>query len=110
MQQWVFLSIAIFSEVIATSCLKAAEGFSRFWPSLVVIIGYLVAFYFLSLTLRTIPVGVAYAIWSGVGVVLIALSGWLFLGQSLDTPAVIGLTLIVAGVIVINVFSRTVSH
>lgn len=110
MQQWVFLSIAIVSEVIATSCLKAADGFSRFWPSLVVIIGYLLAFYFLSLTLRTIPVGVAYAIWSGIGVVLIALSGWLFLGQSLDVPAVIGLTLIVAGVIVINVFSRAVPH
>ena len=110
MQHWILLSIAIVSEVIATSCLKASEGFTRLWPSLVVIVGYLLAFYFLSLTLKTIPVGVAYAIWSGVGVVLIALSGWLFLGQSLDIPAVIGLTLIVAGVVVINVFSRTVSH
>lgn len=110
MQHWIFLSIAIVSEVIATSCLKAAEGFTRFWPSLVVVVGYLLAFYLLSLTLKTIPVGVAYAIWSGIGIVLIALSGWLFLGQSLDTPAVIGLTLIVAGVIVINVFSRTVAH
>ena len=110
MQHWIYLAIAIISEVIATSCLKAAEGFTRFWPSLVVVVGYLLAFYLLSLTLKTIPVGVAYAIWSGVGIVLIALSGWLFLGQSLDTPAVIGLTLIVAGVIVINVFSRTVSH
>lgn len=110
MQHWIFLSIAIISEVIATSCLKAAEGFTRFWPSLVVIVGYLLAFYLLSLTLKTIPVGVAYAIWSGVGIVLIALSGWLFLGQSLDIHAVIGLTLIVAGVFVINVFSRTVSH
>lgn len=110
MQQWILLAIAIVSEVIATSCLKASEGFTRLWPSLVVIVGYLLAFYFLSLTLKTIPVGVAYAIWSGVGVVLIALSGWFFLGQSLDIPAVIGLTLIVAGVVVINVFSRTVSH
>lgn len=110
MQQWILLAIAIVSEVIATSCLKATEGFTRLWPSLVVIIGYLLAFYFLSLTLKTIPVGVAYAIWSGVGVVLIALSGWLFLGQSLDMPAVIGLSLIVAGVFVINVFSRTVAH
>lgn len=108
MQQWILLSIAIVSEVIATSCLKAAEGFTRLWPSLVVVVGYLLAFYFLSLTLKTIPVGVAYAIWSGVGVVLIALSGWLFLGQSLDIPALIGLTLIVAGVFVINVFSQTV--
>jgi small multidrug resistance pump len=110
MQHWIFLSIAIVSEVIATSCLKASEGFTRFWPSLVVVVGYLLAFYLLSLTLKTIPVGVAYAIWSGIGIVLIALSGWLFLGQSLDTPAVIGLTLIVAGVIVINVFSQTVAH
>lgn len=110
MQHWILLSIAIVSEVIATSCLKATEGFTRLWPSLVVIVGYLLAFYFLSLTLKTIPVGVAYAIWSGVGVVLIALSGWLFLGQSLDMPAVIGLSLIVAGVFVINVFSRTVAH
>lgn len=75
-----------------------------------VVVGYLLAFYFLSLTLKTIPVGVAYAIWSGIGVLLIALSGWLFLGQSLDIPAVIGLSLIVAGVVIINVFSRTVSH
>lgn len=110
MQHWILLSMAIVSEVIATSCLKATEGFTRLWPSLVVIVGYLLAFYFLSLTLKTIPVGVAYAIWSGVGVVLIALSGWIFLGQSLDTPAVIGLSLIVAGVLVINVFSRTVAH
>lgn len=110
MQHWIFLAVAIISEVIATSFLKSAEGFTRFWPSLMVVVGYLLAFYLLSLTLKTIPVGVAYAIWSGVGIVLIALSGWLFLGQSLDTPAVIGLTLIVAGVIVINVFSRTVSH
>lgn len=110
MQHWIYLAIAIISEVIATSFLKSAEGFTRFWPSLMVVVGYLLAFYLLSLTLKTIPVGVAYAIWSGIGIVLIALSGWLFLGQSLDTPAVIGLALIVAGVIVINVFSRTVSH
>ncbi|MDO8895875.1 SMR family transporter [Nitrosomonas sp.] len=110
MQQWIFLAVAIISEVIATSFLKSAEGFTRFWPSVVVVAGYLLAFYLLSLTLKTIPVGVAYAIWSGVGIVLIALSGWLFLGQSLDMPALIGLSLIVAGVAVINVFSRTVAH
>ncbi|MBS0423595.1 MAG: QacE family quaternary ammonium compound efflux SMR transporter [Proteobacteria bacterium] len=110
MQQWIFLAVAIVSEVVATSFLKAAEGFTRLWPSLVVIAGYLLAFYLLSLTLKTIPVGVAYAIWSGVGIVLIALSGWLFLGQALDTPALIGLTLIIAGVAVINIFSRTVPH
>jgi small multidrug resistance pump len=110
MQQWIFLSLAILSEMIATSSLKAAEGFTRFWPSLVVVIGYLLAFYFLSLTLKTIPVGVAYAIWSGVGTVLIAVIGWLFLEQSLDMPAIIGLLLIVAGVLIINVFSKTISH
>ena len=110
MQHWIFLALAIISEVIATSFLKAAEGFTRVWPSLVVVIGYLLAFYLLSLTLRTIPVGVAYAIWSGVGIVLIALSGWLFLGQSLDLPALIGLALISVGVMVINFFSNTVSH
>ena len=110
MQQWLFLAIAIVSEVIATSALKASAGFTRPLPTLVVVVGYGVAFYFLSLTLKTVPVGVAYAIWSGAGVALIALIGWAFLGQRLDAPAILGLALIVAGVVVINVFSRTVSH
>ena len=110
MQQWIFLSIAIVSEVIATSALKASDGFSRLWPSLVVAAGYMAAFYFLSLTLKTIPIGVAYAIWSGAGVALIALIAWVFFGQALDAPAVIGLALIVAGVVVLNVFSKTVAH
>lgn len=110
MQHWILLAIAIVSEVIATSCLKSTEGFTRLWPSLVVVVGYLLAFYLLSLTLKTIPVGIAYAIWSGVGIVLIALSGWLFLGQSLDIPAVIGLALIIVGVMVINIFSQSVAH
>jgi small multidrug resistance pump len=108
MQQWLFLSIAIVSEVMATSALKASAGFTRPLPSLVVVVGYGVAFYFLSLTLKTVPVGVAYAIWSGAGVALIALVGWAFLGQRLDAPALLGLALIVAGVVVINVFSKTV--
>lgn len=110
MQQWIFLSVAIVSEVIATSSLKASEGFSRLWPSALVVVGYGAAFYFLSLTLKTIPIGVAYAIWSGVGVALIALISWAFFGQSLDLPAIIGISLIVAGVIVLNLFSKTVSH
>lgn len=110
MNQWLFLSIAIFSEVIATSALKSSDGFTRLLPSLVVVAGYASAFFFLSLSLRTIPVGVAYAIWSGVGIVLIAIIGWLFLGQKLDVPAMIGLLLIVAGVVVLNVFSRSASH
>jgi small multidrug resistance pump len=110
MQQWMFLSVAIVSEVIATSALKASEGFTRLWPSLIVTAGYMAAFYFLSLTLRTIPIGVAYAIWSGAGVALIALIAWVFHGQSLDIPAIIGLSLIVAGVVVLNFFSKVVSH
>lgn len=110
MQQWVFLAVAIVSEVAATSALKASEGFSRLWPSLIVLVGYATAFYFLSLTLKTIQVGVVYAIWSGVGIALIALIAWIFFGQTLDVPAIIGLLLIVAGVVVLNVFSKTVSH
>jgi small multidrug resistance pump len=110
MRHWVFLSVAIVSEVIATSALKASEGFSRLWPSVIVLAGYATAFYSLSLTLETIPVGVVYAIWSGAGIALIALIAWIFLGQPLDIPAMVGLLLIVAGVVVLNVFSKTVSH
>jgi small multidrug resistance pump len=108
--QWVFLGVAIISEVIGTSALKASEGFSRLWPSVIVVAGYVLAFYFLSLTLKTIPVGVAYAIWSSVGVILIALIAWLLHGQTLDLPAIIGMALIVTGVVVLNLFSRTVPH
>ena len=107
---WLYLAIAIVSEVIATSALKAAEGFTRWVPSLVVVVGYASAFYFLSLTLRSIPLGVAYAIWSGVGVVLISLVGWLLYRQSLDAAALIGIGLIVAGVLVLNLFSKAVVH
>ncbi|MCU0574416.1 MAG: SMR family transporter [Syntrophobacteraceae bacterium] len=110
MQQWLFLSVAILGEVMATSALKASEGFSRLWPSLVVLAGYGTSFYFLSLTLKTIPVGMAYAIWSGAVVLLIALGAWLFFGQTPDTPAIVGVLLIVASVVVINLFSRMVSH
>ena len=110
MRQWMFLSVAIVSEVIATSALKASDGFSRLWPSVITVAGYMVAFYCLSLTLRTIPVGVAYAIWSGLGVVLITIAAWLLFGQKLDLPALIGMGLIVAGVVVMNVFSKAVGH
>lgn len=110
MQQWIFLSIAIVSEVIATSALKSSAGFSRLWPSVIVLAGYATAFFFLSLTLKTIPVGVVYAIWSGAGIALITLVAWIFFGQSLDAPAILGLLLIVAGVVVLNVFSASVSH
>ncbi|EIC28256.1 MULTISPECIES: DMT family transporter [Methylomicrobium] len=110
MKNWLFLSVAIVSEVLATSALKASDGFNRFWPSAVVVLGYGIAFYFLSLTLRSIPVGIAYAVWSGVGMVLISLIAWLGFGQRLDIPAMIGIGLIIAGVIVLNVFSKSAVH
>jgi len=108
--EWLYLTVAIVAEVVATSALKAAEGFTRLTPSLIVVIGYGTAFFFLSLTLRNIPVGVAYAIWSGVGVFLVSMIGWLVFGQLLDVPAIIGLALIVAGVIILNVFSNSIIH
>ncbi|APY12934.1 QacE family quaternary ammonium compound efflux SMR transporter [Brucella sp. 10RB9214] len=110
MPVYAFLAIAIFSEVIGTLSLKASEGFSRLGPSIVVVVAYGLAFYFLSLTLKTIPVGVAYAIWSGIGVTLVALIGWLVFGQKLDLPAIVGMGLIIAGVIVLNLLSNTAQH
>jgi len=107
---WLYLGLAIICEVIATSALKASAGFTRPLPTVILALGYGAAFYFLSLTLRSIPVGVAYAVWSGVGVVLISLVAWLLYGQELDLPAMLGIALIVAGVIVLNMFSKTVSH
>ena len=107
---WIYLIVAIVAEVIATSALKASDGFSKLWPSALTVLGYCVAFYCLSLTLRHMPVGVAYAVWSGLGVVLITAVSWILFGQKLDAPALIGIGLIVAGVIVMNVFSKSVSH
>jgi small multidrug resistance pump len=107
---YVFLIGAIIAEVVATTSLKASEGFTKFWPSVVVVVGYAIAFYLLSLVLKSIPTGVAYAIWSGVGVVLIALAAWLLQGQKLDAAAMIGMALIVAGVVVMNLFSKTAAH
>lgn len=103
--QWIFLMVAIVSEVIGTSALKASESFSRLAPSAIVVIGYATAFYFLSLTLKTIPVGVAYAIWSGAGVVLITLIAWILYGQALNLAAILGIALIVAGVVILNIFA-----
>jgi small multidrug resistance pump len=110
MKQWVILIAAILAEVVATSALKASDGFSRPGPVLLMAAGYGIALYLLSLTLRTMPVGIAYAIWSGLGVVLITLVGWLLFGQKLDAPALLGMALIVAGVMVMNLFSHSVSH
>lgn len=108
--KWIFLVVAIIAEVVATIALKSSEGFTKLIPSVIVGIGYIVAFYFLSLTLKSMSVGIAYAIWSGIGTVFIALVAFFFFNQKLDLPAIIGLLLIVSGVIVINVFSNSVSH
>lgn len=108
--KWVYLGIAIVSEVAASSALRASDGFTRVWPTLALIVGYGVSFYFLSLTLRTIPMGIAYAVWSGVGILLICIVGWLMFGQKLDLPAMIGLAFIVTGVVILNVFSKSIAH
>ena len=107
---YLYLLMAVGFEVIGTAALQASEQFTRPKPLILTAIGYAAAFYFLSLVLRSMPVGVAYAIWSGLGVVLITLVGLIWFGQKLDTPAVVGLALIVAGVAIINLFSRTVVH
>ncbi len=107
---YLYLAIAIIAEVIATSALKASAEFTRLIPSIVVVIGYCVAFYFLTLVLRSIPIGVTYAIWSGLGIVLITLVGVFAYKEIPDTPALIGMGLIIAGVIVINLFSKTTAH
>lgn len=110
MKNLFFLGIAILFEIIATSALKRSEQFTQLIPSIITIIGYFAAFYFLSFAIRTIPVGIAYAIWSGVGIVLITIIGAVFFKQIPDLPAIIGLALIMIGVIVINVFSKTTAH
>lgn len=110
MVSYAYLAIAIVAEVIATSFLKQSDGFTRPVPTVVMAIGYIVAFFFLSLTLREVPTGIAYAIWSGVGIVLITAIAWIVQGQRLDAPAMIGMALIIAGVLVMNLWSRTTGH
>lgn len=110
MNAWLLLAIAILAEVIGTSALKASAGFSKLVPSVVVVAGYGTAFYFLSLTLRHIPIGIAYAVWSGAGTVLIALIGVIAYRQKLDPAAILGISLIVAGVLVLNLFSKSGAH
>ncbi len=107
MSKWLYLTLAILSEVTATSFLKSSEGFTKLLPSIIVVVGYCLAFYFLSLTLDTIPIGVAYAIWSGVGIASLAVISVLFFDQKIDTAAVFGMGLIIAGVVVLRVFSET---
>ncbi|WP_180706151.1 MULTISPECIES: DMT family transporter [Dickeya] len=110
MMTYVFLALAIVSEVIATTALRQSESFTRLMPSIVTVVGYAVAFYCLTLSMRVLPTGVIYAIWSGVGIVLIAAVSWVFYDQRLDWPALLGMALIIAGVAVINLFSSSVTH
>lgn len=110
MKTWLILLVAIFSEVVATSALKASDGFSKLGPSVLVVVGYGLAFYFLSLTLKVMSVGIAYAIWAGLGIVLMAIIGWFLFEQKLDFAALLGMSLIILGVIVINLFSNASGH
>jgi len=109
-KNWLFLAVAIVSEVIATSALKSSEGFTRWAPSLIVVAGYGSAFYFLSLTLRSIPVGIAYAVWSGLGLVLVTAIAWVLHGQKLDGWGFVGIGLIGSGIAVLNLLSKTSAH
>ncbi len=110
MNAWMMLGMAIVAEVIGTTALKASDSFTRPVPSLIVVVGYGVAFYGLSLVLKSVPVGVAYAVWSGLGIVLITAVAWLLYGQRIDLAGLIGMGLIIAGVVVLNVFSKTTVH
>ncbi|MFC4765781.1 DMT family transporter [Dyella koreensis] len=110
MNAWLCLGLAILAEVIATSALKSSESFTKLLPSIAVVVGYGVAFYCLSLTLRQIPIGIAYAVWSGAGTALIALIGVVAYRQKLDPAAMLGIGMIVAGVLVLNLFSKSSAH
>ena len=110
MSNYLFLAIAIISEVIATSALKSSSGFTKLVPSVIVVTGCAAAFYFLSITLKTIPVGIAYAVWSGLGVVLVTAVAWVLHGQKLDSWGFVGIGLIVSGVAVLNLLSKTSAH
>ena len=110
MKTYLLLFVAIVAEVVATSALKASENFTRLTPSLLVVAGYGVAFTCLSMTLKTLPLGVAYAIWSGIGTALVAVLGWLVYKQQLDLPAIVGISLIIIGTIVLNLFSKVAAH
>lgn len=105
-----YLALAIIAEVIATSSLKASAEFTKLFPSLIVVTGYGIAFYLLTLVLRSIPIGITYAIWSGAGIILVAVAGAIFYKQTPDLPAIIGIALIVSGVLIIHVFSKTAVH
>lgn len=107
---YIYLIVAVAFEVIATSALKETNGFTRLWPSVIALAGYACAFYFLSLVLRQVPVGIVYAMWCGAGIVFITAIAWIWFRQTLDLPALLGIGLIMAGVIVINLFSKSIAH
>lgn len=107
---YVLLAISICAETFATTMMKSAEGFTRLWPSVAVIIGYMVSFYGLSQVVKTMNIGIAYAIWAGMGIFLVSAMSWLFYKQKLDVPALMGMGLILAGVLVIQLFSKSVTH
>ena len=107
---WIILGAAVLAETIGTTALQASQQFTRLWPSVLVVVAYAVSFYLLSMTLRIMPVGIVYALWSGLGICLIALIGWVVFGQRLDWPALAGLALIIAGILVINLFSTSTTH
>ncbi|NBD31132.1 MAG: QacE family quaternary ammonium compound efflux SMR transporter [Alphaproteobacteria bacterium] len=109
-KHYLFLLLAVAAETIGTSALQASQQFTRLWPSVLVVVAYAISFYLLSLTLKYMPVGIMYAMWSGLGIVFIALIGWLLFRQALDLPAVIGITLILAGIVIIQLFSDTAAH
>jgi multidrug transporter EmrE-like cation transporter len=110
MNHWLLLLVSIVGEVVATSALKSSEGFTKLFPSMIVVVGYVVAFYFLSVALKTIPVGIAYAVWAGLGIVLVAFIAYIMHGQKLDFWAFVGISLIVSGVAVLNLLSKTSTH
>jgi len=107
---YLYLAIAIMAEVIATSALKASEEFTKLYPSLIVVAGYGIAFYFMTLVLRTIPIGITYAVWSGLGIVLVTIAGMVLYKETPDIPAIIGMSLIILGVVIIHIFSGSVKH
>jgi len=107
---YLWLFIAIISETIGTTALQASQQFTRLWPSVAAVVSYLISFYFMTLALKVMPVGIVYAIWSGLGIVCIAAIGYVVFGQRLDMPAVAGLAMIIAGILVIHLFSNTTTH
>ena len=107
---YIYLVLAIIAETIGTTALQASQQFTKFWPSVLVVVAYAISFYLLAFALKFMPVGIVYAIWSGLGIVLIAAIGYIVFGQKLDWPALLGLAMIVSGILVIHLFSQTAGH